>query len=66
MSANCLFKERLYIILLGVQISLEARVTQFRDLGVEAEALLATPQIKGESNSVAEYTTDFFERLFVV
>ena len=39
---------------------------QFSDLGVEAEALLATPQIKGDSNSVAEYTADFSENLFVV
>lgn len=49
----------------GCTDSLEAHALQFSNLGVEAEALLATPQIKGESNGFADYTTDLFEDIFV-
>lgn len=57
---NCSFQRGL-VHDFGCTESLEARAAQFSNVGVEVEAPFAAPQVKGESNSVAEYSPDFFE-----
>lgn len=57
---NCSFQGGL-VHDFGCTESLEAHAVQFSNVDVEVEAPFAAPQMKRESNSVAEYFPDFFE-----